>query len=137
MEVNVNEELFACQINIYVWKTIKETIIIKGKLKKVGKVEKQKEEITVQYRQINYLKKSLKTDEVLIHVDFSGNYALKYETEIQSMLFGGSRGQVTIHQGVLYYRIEDGWEMAIKSFDTPSENPDHGAFAIISNKILI
>lgn len=35
-------------------------------------------------------------------VDFSENYGCKYSEEVQSAHFGASKGQVTLHTGVLY-----------------------------------
>ncbi len=38
----------------------------------------------------------------LIHVDFSENYNCKFANKIQSVHFGGSHKQVSLHTGVLY-----------------------------------
>ncbi|CAF4947360.1 unnamed protein product [Pieris macdunnoughi] len=62
--------------------------------------------IVNQYITIKKLKESLKSDESLIHMDFSENYAYKYAEEVQSMHFGGSRGQVCIHTAVVYLKKE-------------------------------
>ena len=43
------------------------------------------------------IKKKMTTNECVLQVDFSKNYACKAATEIQAMHFGGSRRQVTIH----------------------------------------
>lgn len=48
--------------------------------------------IVVQNSAIKKLKQTLKNVEVLIHVDFSENYSLKFHEEVQSFHFGGSRG---------------------------------------------
>ncbi|XP_052224930.1 uncharacterized protein LOC127840558 [Dreissena polymorpha] len=42
----------------------------------------------------------------MVHIDFSENYACKYSDEIQSMHFGGSRNQLSLHTGVIYLRDE-------------------------------
>lgn len=55
-----------------------------------------------QYKIIRKLKETLDENSVLIHVDFSENYSLKYAEEIQSVHFGGGREQVTLHTGVIY-----------------------------------
>lgn len=46
---------------------------------------------------IQNFKKTLKQDEVLIHSDFGENYNCKYESEIQSAHFGGSKAQLSLH----------------------------------------
>lgn len=45
----------------------------------------------------------LKTNEAVLHVDFSENYSCKMGQEIQSHHFGSSRNQITLHTGVLYF----------------------------------
>jgi hypothetical protein len=67
---------------------------------------------------------NLKSNECAVLVDFSENYATKYETEIQSVHFGASRKQVTLHTGV-YYTAD-----AKRSFCTVSENNRHDPAAI-------
>jgi len=64
-------------------------------------------------------------------VDFSENYALKCNEEIQTMHFGASRQQLSLHTGVFYYKVGDKVEK--KSFGTFSSNLDHGAHAIIAH----
>ncbi|KAK6291241.1 hypothetical protein J4Q44_G00383610, partial [Coregonus suidteri] len=48
------------------------------------------------------LRRSLKHNESLLHIDFSENYSCKYSEEIQSVHFGGSHKQASLHTGVLY-----------------------------------
>ncbi|XP_058628850.1 uncharacterized protein LOC131538763 isoform X2 [Onychostoma macrolepis] len=55
-----------------------------------------------QYRAYRQLREDLKDHECLIHVDFSENYLCKYANEVQSVHFGGSHQQATLHTGVLY-----------------------------------
>ncbi|CAH2979454.1 unnamed protein product [Chilo suppressalis] len=86
--------------------------------------------IIVQYEAIKQLKQSLKDKEMIIHVDFSENYCLKYNQEIQSFHFGGSREQVSLHTGVLYYKDCDTGTLKTKSFCTISDCLQHGAGAI-------
>lgn len=74
------------------------------------------------------MKQDLKDKEILIHVDFSENYCLKYNQEIQSFHFGGSREQVSLHTGVLYYK--DAGTLRNKSFCTISNCLQHDAGAI-------
>lgn len=48
------------------------------------------------------LRSSLKHKKSLLHIDFSKNYSCKYRKEIQSVHFGGSHKQASLHTGVLY-----------------------------------
>jgi len=48
------------------------------------------------------IKLQLAANEIMILVDFSENYGCKYSEEVQSAHFGASKGQVTLHTGVLY-----------------------------------
>ena len=41
-------------------------------------------------------------DELIIHIDFSENYICKYREETQSVYFGASKKQLSIHTGVAY-----------------------------------
>ncbi|KAF9410884.1 hypothetical protein HW555_010171, partial [Spodoptera exigua] len=86
--------------------------------------------ITVQYQVIEQLKQNLRDHEILVHVDFSENYCLKYNEEIQSFHFGGSREQVSLHTGVLYYKDSDAGVFRTKPFCTISDCLKHDAKAI-------
>ena len=55
-----------------------------------------------QAEQCRHLKETLSEEEVVVHMDFSENYACKLATEIQAFHFGGSRKQATIHTIVAY-----------------------------------
>ena len=55
-----------------------------------------------QYRAISKLKDSLNDDDLVIHIDFSENYQCKYHQEIQSIHFGASQQQISLHTGVAY-----------------------------------
>lgn len=55
-----------------------------------------------QVQQFRHIKENLKNNEMVLHIDFSENYACKLYTEIQSFHFGGNRQQATIHTGVAY-----------------------------------
>lgn len=59
-----------------------------------------------QYGAYRQLRESLQANECLIHVDFSENYSCKYYNEIQSVHFGSSHQQATLHTGVLYISEE-------------------------------
>lgn len=86
--------------------------------------------ITMQYSAIKNLQRDLSPSEVICHIDFSENYLLKYNEEIQSFHFGGSRQQISLHTGVLYFYDHETKEVIHKSFCTISENIKHDASAI-------
>ena len=54
-----------------------------------------------QIRQLRNLKENLKNNEMVLHIDFSENYACKPNTEIQAFHFGGNGQQATLHTGVV------------------------------------
>ena len=55
-----------------------------------------------QIRQFQHLKENLHSKEMVLHIDFSENYACKLNTEIQAFHFGGNRQQATLHTGMAY-----------------------------------
>ncbi|XP_069359247.1 uncharacterized protein [Maniola hyperantus] len=86
--------------------------------------------ITVQYEVIKHLKQNLNANEILLHIDFSENYCLKYNQEIQSFHFGGSREQVSLHTGIIYYKDSEAGTFKTKSFCTMSKCLKHDARSI-------
>lgn len=82
-----------------------------------------------QFNELHNLKANLKEDDVLIHMDFSENYNLKYAEEVQSFHFGGSRKQISLHTVVVYTKGENGTPK-VESFCTLSESLLHNVFAI-------
>lgn len=81
-----------------------------------------------QYCAMREQKETLRENEVIIHIDFSENYSCKYANEVQALHFGGSRRQVTLHTGVLYFYAQQ--EMHVTSFCSLSESLRHDPFAI-------
>lgn len=82
-----------------------------------------------QYQKLDEIRKTLSFNEVTIIIDFSENYYCKYATEIQSMHFGASKKQVSLHTGVFFYKDLQEQPQCV-SFATVSENLRHDAFAI-------
>ncbi|KAL2099467.1 hypothetical protein ACEWY4_005947 [Coilia grayii] len=78
-----------------------------------------------QYKAYRHLRETLTPKDCLIHIDFSENFTCKYATEIQSVHFGGSHQQATLHTGVLY--VHDQPPM---SFATISPSRRHDPVAI-------
>lgn len=83
-----------------------------------------------QFRAIKTLKARLNEDEVLIHCDFSENYAMKYSSEVQAFHFGGSRKQFTLHTSEVYFKKDAYSGLMTQSFCTLSECLDHGPEAV-------
>lgn len=57
-----------------------------------------------QYKYVKDLKTNLSAEEVLLHFDFSENFAEKLGVMVQSAYYG-SHSQVAIHQGVCYLKV--------------------------------
>ena len=57
--------------------------------------------MTYQFNFLSQLKNGLKQGEVYILVDFSHNYILKYNSEIQSAHFGDSKKQASLQSGYI------------------------------------
>lgn len=78
-----------------------------------------------QYRYYRERKQNLEEDGCLLLIDFSENYVCKMSNEIQSMYFGTSKNQLSIHTGIYYTGIK-----VKHTFATVSENLAHGPGAI-------
>lgn len=79
-----------------------------------------------QHRHYRTLRQSMSDTECLIHVDFSENYVCKLSNEIQSMHFGASKKQITLHTGVYYV----GANSKATSFCSLSDSLQHGPEAV-------
>lgn len=55
-----------------------------------------------QYKAVTCLKESLSDKELVLHINFSKNYYCKYHQEMQSMHFGASQQQISLHTRVAY-----------------------------------
>ena len=64
-------------------------------------------------------------------MDFSENYSCKYQKEIQSVHFGASQKQISLHTGVAYTKV------ATIPFATVSDNLKHGLPAIWAHLAVI
>ncbi|XP_022821191.1 uncharacterized protein LOC111361843 [Spodoptera litura] len=85
--------------------------------------------VVAQQKAFKYLKENLQEGECIIHVDFSENYAVKCNEEIQSYHFGGSRKQLTLHTSVIYF-LDDEKIQQVQSFCTVSECLRHDISAV-------
>jgi len=72
-------------------------------------------------------KGNLTEKDLLVHMDFSENYACKYGTEPQSVHFGASRQMLTLHTGLVYSKNFS------RGFVTLSESLRHDAPAVIAH----
>lgn len=82
--------------------------------------------IRQQYAFSRALKQNLPASKCIVHVDFSENYGCKYSAEVQSVHFGASHQQATLHTGV--YHV--GGELAPTSLCTISASRLKGPPAI-------
>lgn len=81
-----------------------------------------------QYKSVKKLKENLAPNEIIVHVDFAENYNCKYAKEVQSVHFGASRAQITLHTGVLYSHGR-----SPQCFCTLSESTNHGPTGIFAH----
>lgn len=112
-------------IEFFEWKTLRREVVTKESTKIVTITVKEREKcslevlmqefdkelrkclphifnISHQFMKIRELKEKLTDQDALLHVDFSENYICKYENEIQSMHFGASQKQLSLHTGIIY-----------------------------------
>nr|XP_018913564.1 PREDICTED: uncharacterized protein LOC109041629 [Bemisia tabaci] len=83
------------------------------------------------YHQLTFskdMKEKLNEDEVLIIIDFSENYQLKFTSEVQSCHFGASNAQLTLQTGAYY--TNDKKSTTCTSFCSVAQSPRHDAAAI-------
>lgn len=89
--------------------------------------------ISHQYNFIKNLKDRLTQEECILHIDFSENYVCKYSQEAQSVHFGASQQQASLHTGVLYTASKDkstDGTAECMSFCSMSDNTRHDPAAI-------
>lgn len=66
-------------------------------LKMLEKFMKHINNIKHQFSVTKQIKDELKANDILIHCNFSESYSCKLASEVQSLHFGGSRNQVSLH----------------------------------------
>lgn len=131
-----------------VWKTKREEVVVRNKTKTITHTVKEEIKCTLveafdifetqlleymyhlsiylhQFRAVDRMKRTMYENEALIHCDFSENYSTKYNQEIQSFHFGGSRRQYTIHTVMVYYKKDVYSELRSKAICTLSECNEH------------
>lgn len=109
--------------------------IVKLFFSDIDKFLKHVSNIVHQYEEVSNIKKNLKRNEILMHIDFSENYLCKFNREIQSAHFGGSKPQVTIHTCVMYCQ-KDIKENPV-SYATISACNRHDAAAIAAHLLSL
>ena len=70
--------------------------------KTMPRFRKHQFNIRNQYAAYRKIREEQVDGDVLIHIDFAENYVCRYAAEIQSLHFGGSHDQATLHTGVAY-----------------------------------
>jgi hypothetical protein len=136
------------------WIRVTEEVMVKGKIKKCIKTIKETvttteqnllhslnkampsflkhlRNISHQYKAIEGIKKGLKENDILIQCDFSENYGCKYKEEVQAAHFGGSKGQLSLHTVVVYYKSNE--ELKSKSFCSVSECLRHDSSSVCAH----
>lgn len=83
-----------------------------------------------QHKALQSIQLNLKANEVKSIIDFSQNYVGKYASEIQSVHFGASKTQFSLHTGVFYYKVPGENKTRCVSFSTVSECLRHDACAV-------
>lgn len=78
-----------------------------------------------QYKMYKDVKDNLKTNEILLHCDFSENFTCKMFQEIQAVHFGASQYQISLHTSVIYQKNKKP-----QSYCTFSDATDHSPEAI-------
>ena len=80
--------------------------------------------IANQMKHYRNIKENLKPNEALVHVDFAENFQCKLANEIQSMHFGASKKQLTLHTGVFYTALSS------QTFCAVSDSLDHNPCSV-------
>lgn len=91
----------------------------------IAKIARHLFNIKHQYKALRTLRENSEDSEVVIHIDFSENYNCKYDKEIQSVHFGASQIQITLHTGLVYHDND-----VLFSFCSVSDFNKHGPSAI-------
>lgn len=86
-----------------------------------------------QYQYNQNIKKNLDHETVVLHSDFSENYATKCHTEVQSLHYGGSRSLLTLHTNAYYVLCPESNTVDIVKFCTISEDVRHTAPAVFAH----
>lgn len=82
----------------------------------------------IQHQFISYrqLRKQMKSNVALVHVDFSENYVANLSSAVSSYHYGASQHQISLHTGVYYV----GANSLPYTFCSVSDNLEHGPAAI-------
>lgn len=89
-----------------------------------------------QSQAFKHYKQNMTEKDCVVHIDFSENYSTKYGSEIQSVHFGGSRQQFTLHTSVIYYKMKEG-NTKSQCFCTISSSLRHDAAAVWAHLVPI
>jgi hypothetical protein len=125
-KISENGEIIKTKHNVTVKKTETGTIttLVNELQQDITRLARHEFNISHQYLQLKHLKDSCKTNELILHIDFSENYLCKYKSEIQSVHFGFSKRQISIHTVMAYTHQKS------KAFATISDNTSHKVVGI-------
>lgn len=125
-KIGTRQELTTTKHNVTVKETETTTIstLVDELQTDIQRLARHQFNITHQYVKLRNLKDSLKSNELVLHMDFSENYICKYTEEIQSVHFGASKRQISIHTLMCYVR---GKSIPVA---TVSDNLSHGPCSI-------
>lgn len=123
MDIKTKKETFVTKCKIESQEVKPEELIAKIE-RDIVKFFQHEFNIIHQYSAIKHLKKSLTENDALVHMDFSENFCTKYNQEIQTFHFGGSRTQISLHTVVVY--LKD----SVTSHCTMASNLSHNVGAI-------
>lgn len=147
INISTSSKLDKNEVNWAQWQTQKEKRIVKKIEKEVNVTVKKQEtgdigtllnrfsegvtrfkvdffNIETQLKHLRYLKENIRENEALIQVDFYEDYECKLAREIQSMHFGASKKQITLHTGVCYTKNSS------ETYCAVSNSFEHGPKAV-------
>ena len=81
-----------------------------------------------QHSELKRLKANLKPGEIILHEDFSENYTLKHQHEIQAAHW--NQNSATLFTAIVYYRSDEEADLQHLSYTIISDDLDHGKHAV-------
>lgn len=91
---------------------------------------RHKHDTAHQHRQLDMVHKNMKENEASMVIDWSENFICKYANEIQSVHFGASKKQISLHTGAFFYKKSAEEEAQCVSFCSVCENTRHDTVGI-------
>ena len=82
-----------------------------------------------QFSGLKYIQNNFKDNEIVLFVDFSQNYLLKYSSEVQNVHFEDSKQQASLQAGWFYYKSSMN-QIECVIFASIPDCLRHGVFAV-------